>query len=313
MHTRYAALFALAGLLTACSSDTDKPDGSTATGTGDGYTNTGTNGNGDTSDTAGGDSSWEPVAIGFEFTFVKRDNQQLSTWISGGSEIQPYILATIASAGYFSGSTDEYCEVIGVFNAMPGSGLDFPAPMDPAFELAAMKVVQDGETESASLVPFVAYDGYFEIRDHTECAGKLPKKSWGADAGRVLEVFDNMRIGFALGKHTDYQIGAWEESETYKEYKDSMLSMYIAINHPAARLDRSDITYHGEDWTTAFMWEYDPSINGPVVDENDYYQGVNVSTVPPGGDLPGVYVNSSAYWYHDFPLMDLNILGEGVE
>ena len=317
MNSKTWLAFVLGASLTGCTVVTEKPIGGTNTGT---ATTGATGGDGvETADT-GNDDTWEPVAIGFEFTLVKLDNQQLSHWCDTPNCDQtqaypPQIRATLASMAYFSGSSDEYCDVIGFFDPLSGSSSEYPQPLDPPFDLAAMMEVQDGKTESASLVPFAAYEGTMTIVDYSDCDGKLPKKTWGVGASRVLDVFGDMKIGFALGKHTDYQLSAWESWDELEDYQDGMLSMYIAINHPASRLGGSDITFHGEDWTTAFMWEYDPSTNMPVTVEEtdgDYYQIVNVAAVPPGGELPGVYINSSAYWYHDFPLMNFDILKDGT-
>lgn len=313
MHLKIGWMWMLAGSLAACTVVTEKPIGGTNTGAGVTAT---TDGDGvETADT-GDDDTWEPVAIGFEFTLVKLENQQLSHWCGEPNcdvmeSYPPQIMATLASMAFFSGASEERCDIIGFFDPLDDSS-EYPQPLDPAFDLVPMKEVQDGKTESASTVPFAAYEGKMTIVDYSDCDGKLPKKTWGVGASRVPDVFDGMKIGFALGKHTDYQLSAWEGWDELEDYQDGMLSMYIAINHPAARLDGSGTSFHGEDWTTAFMWEYDPSTNMPVTDDTDYYQVVNVSAVPPGGELPGVYINSSAYWYHDFPLMDFNILKDGT-
>ena len=81
MHLKIGFVWILAASLAACTVVTEKPIG--GTNTGDGVTTTTDDEGVETADT-GDDDTWEPVAIGFEFTLVKLENQQLSHWCGRG-------------------------------------------------------------------------------------------------------------------------------------------------------------------------------------------------------------------------------------
>ena len=118
--------------------------------------------------------------------------------------------------------------------------------------------------------------------------------------------FNGMRFGMGFGELTEYNASAWAE-ETIEEYGDYMFTQYIAVNHPVG----DGVEFVGYNWTTAFLWQWD-DVGGEILTETTDEGDLLIGQDPQNGNQSG-WINSYAYWYEDFPNLDLDKLAEGVE
>ena len=323
------AIFTLLAF-TACGTGTSKEEGATTTGAtaggGGGGGGGGTIGGGGGADSGGpGGAKWEPVAVGFELEGAMYSDGSLGSYVfvSTGGPVEPFptVTLTLASIAYFGGATDESCEMFAVFvpqgetwNEGDPSWDGMHAPYDGRFETAQMadygeELGWEGGPESASDVPHVVWDGWLDIVSDDCGDAAVPPSEWlsapGAEAYETAgEVFDGMHFGVQLAPHTDYQYSAWADWSQIGDYEQAMTSHYICIEYASG--------FRCEDWTTGFHWQFDED-SRQADSEDGYYLPLDVSSIPAGSPLPPAFINSSAYWYQDFPLMDFGSLKNGVE
>ena len=281
----------------------------------------------DDSGTTGDGDYLEPVAVGFEY---------LGNWDQDLDVLEPYFLfpdlndtnggpllyaslvnVSLASTAYFSMEADdpnidyEHCDFLAYFISIPG-------PV----------TIEEFDWESGvggSGVPLESwgtYDGYLIIRD-----GSLDDTCFDLDPavfenGDPISTFDGMHFGLGFGPLSPYNETRLSDvyAEEWPDYEDSYMSQYIAINHPDGA---GGYTFTAYDWNSALLVETDYGVcadfdNGSggtdevcgevqVDADADVYILGDVYDQPIHGNMLG-----NAYWYEDFPNLDLSILKEGV-
>ena len=244
-----------------------------------------------------------PAAVGFEFDGVW-DGAELRgpNYTDDAGDVQellPLVLVTFADEAYFS-STDaddqeqfHSCEFYATFSAVAGTS-----------ELA----IDGSDTVWTQFDTTLSMlDGQWDF-DSESCATKLNPALWGDDGVDLQSSFINIHFGIGFGPMTDYLAEAWQDddgewaSDAIADIAPAFFAMHIAINDDAG-------TFELFDWTTAYAFEWDDVTGEPELneDETEYVQHDMTSET----SLPPVYIRSSAYWYQDFPLLDLSNLGDG--
>jgi len=298
----------LLGAFGACTgTDEDKP---TNTGDDDGTTPSPT---GETGTTGGTSAYFEPVAVGFEFDgVVGPDGTPASFFYDDPTdgltyERYPYILVTFASLDYFE-DTSQTDEEIAARTCSVASVVPWNPP--PA--------VAQIPTHDGALLHY-SYEVALDLEidpDLTDCDEELDPAVWGEDAADLLEAFDGMHFGYGWGQQTDYLRGAFDQSTLDdEEFMSAWLASYVAINDAAG-------DWLAYDWTFGFTFEWDietgylvtvPDPDPPATyPDRQLLVRYPVTDIPAGDPLPPMYIRSSAYWYQDFPLMDLTNLKDGA-
>ena len=228
----------------------------------------------------------DPVAVGFEFDGVILPNGQLTGYnLDGYGYVPPTMYLFFASEQFFSSGEDsEYCIAAADFAPIP-----------------IAKPAQIPTHDNATL--YTSYEVALDLYGHN-CTGIVDPEIWGENAELLVEPFIGARIGYGWGPMTDYLRDAWGE-DSITDYGHAMVATYIAVNDSAGR-------WVGEDWTTGLLFEWDPTNQTLVADDNDYLLPVDVSQTLGGQNLPEGYMRSFAYWYQDFPLMDFSNLRDGA-
>lgn len=245
----------------------------------------------ETADTASGPYYFEPVAVGFEFQGGITDIGELTNYTIDGTEYLGSITLIFASEEFFQTADDKVQEANSCFMIAPLTGPMIPPP------------AQIPNDDAAAL--FSSYEVALAAEpERSDCAGKVDPKIWGAKAENLLQPWVGARFGLGFGPMTDYLRDQWSK-ETLADFGDAMIASYIAINDASG-------TWIGEDWTTTFVWEWDPVASGPLIDDDDLLTKIDVSGQQPATRLPAAYLNSNAYWYQDFPLLDLSNLTDGA-
>jgi hypothetical protein len=314
----------LAFTVAGCGGSSSKDSGgSTTASTAGGGGGGGGGGGSDTYDTsASAVDQWEPVAVGFELTAALYEEGVLGTYVgdttAGPQEFVPAVLLTLASVGYFSGRSDEFCEITAIFlplGAVWDESWDGThSPMESTFPTTQMasygpELGWTGDPETASPVPHVGWEGYLEVVDD-QCTGMIPAPSgWSqapgaSDYATAGDVFDGMHFAIQVAPHSDYLRHAFKEATWFEEYEMTMTSHYICIEYAEGM--------RCEDWTTGYQWSFDMDSMQAETNGSNYFVPQDVTTIPPGSPLPPSYINSAAYWYQDFPLMDFEALKNGM-
>ena len=140
-----------------------------------------------------------------------------------------------------------------------------------------------------------------------------------------LNSFQGMHVGLGLGPMSTYMTETYEETDWWDPDSDPYAyhSMYVAMNHPDEDAS-SGYNFVGYDFNTAYYAEVDMDecveetdeagevtgtvCGGLVVDEEGYLSPGN-HNVDAGSRIG--FISGSAWWYEDFPNLDLDILGEG--
>ena len=239
-----------------------------------------------------GEGWFEPTAVGFSYLGGWDEHADaLTEWAYDGESYDGYVKVTLASAAFFSLAFDdperdnEYCEIRAIYHS-------------------ASDAIEARSEETGELVTLRAgFSGYLEIYGYVggQCYN-LDPEVW--TDGEPYEVFDGMHFGLGFAPLTAYLAQAWSE-DTVAQYGDYMFASYIAVNHPDGSGGYDFIAY---DWTTSILWQWDTS-SGEVLTDNE---GVLVGQDFNDPVLSG-WVSSYAYWYEDFPALDLSLLKEGVE
>jgi hypothetical protein len=280
--------------------DDDKP----SDGNNDGDDDDGTTE--DTVDTAttGREEFWEPVAVGFEFDGVVLTNGSLTGYTgvdSSGDPAQfaPIMIVTFASLDFFSATTAEQqaaqsCVALALFEPEPAL-TSIPNDDDVALHWS--------------------YDTALALEtdpDLTDCDEKLDPAVWGEDASDLLNAFSGAHLGYGWGPMTDYLLEYWgTQTLDDDDIANAMMASSIAIND-------KDGNWVASDWTTGILFEWDEATGELVTVESEddptvsLLVPVDVSATPAGVPIPQGYVRSFAYWYQDFPLLDLDNLKDGA-
>jgi len=296
----------------------------------------------DTGDTTEEIVPLEPAAIGFEFSGL---------WIENGNEgegaLAPYLFpdlsnqngglpfalsygvtVTLASVEYFglgSSATDEErayetCTVFADFAYSPANLLaqDFNWSTGVG---SAGTTVELWQSFEGTLV--------FRMDSASERCAELAE-------GHSLETFDNMRFGIGFGPLSDHMRGEFESTDWWADDTDAQASyftQYIAVNHPNSEVS-TGYDFIAYDWNSAIFVNadvescvdletgevvtYDPEsttqVCGEVMTEEvdgstNYDLGDTNADV---GSRVG-YVQGNAWWYEDYPNLDLSLMGEYPE
>ena len=241
---------------------------------------------GDTADTAVAEG-FDPVAVGFELISGIDGNGGLVNFTQNANEYPPQVLVTFAGLAYFeTGDDSETCTIIGLWAPEPRAT---PLPVN-------------GSEGQVNLYHSYEEPLFFEMDTNT-CSNMHSK--WG-DMGRdLIDKFDGMAFGMGFGAQTDYLRDAWSE-EVIESHGEAMFATYIAMNHPDGN---GGVDFVGQDWTTGILVRWDSDTRAPEVDAQDIYVPEPITGILPGIDpLPEGYISQYAYWYEDFPLLDLDLL-----
>jgi len=296
------------------------------------------------------DDVFVPVAIGLEYSGIwdEATNTLLDSYVQADlfnqNDGEAYALSagvtlTLATGAYFSATTDaekegEYCEMWGWFVSDTYGEPTYVEDMN----------VQEfnwetgvGGSGSGPVDVWAAWEGGIVIYpDSVDARCYDWEDSTGSSVDPVA-MFNNMHYGIALGEASTYMSDAYAEwaddpSSTWDPDVDpySYHTMYTAMNHPS---DESEMGYNfiAYDFTSSLYVDVDPTscvenlddagevestTCGEVLfEESDdgetfYYQQGNFNT-----DVGSRYafLRGNAWWYEDFPNLDLSIMGEGFE
>jgi hypothetical protein len=187
----------------------------------------------------------------------------LTTWTIPYGVANSEVIVRLAGESYFLGDLSDSCVLIGTFNQEPSAAL-------PTFDAQPL---------------FLSYEGGFELR-FTDCESKL-MPVWGPDGYDIINAIDGMRLGIGIGNQTDALFDLWPE-KTGADLEPSMLALYVAVTGP-------DGTFAADAWGTALAWEWDPSTDGPLLDELMLLNPLDVSrATAPDDPLPEMYISTVA-------------------
>ena len=273
-----------------------------------------------------------PAAIGFEFSGIWNEAGN-----DGAGSLEPYlfpdlgntnggedlilseiVLVTLASVEYFSLGSDatdaqrenETCTIYAWFDNAPANLLADDYDWDEG----------DGGTETYDVDAWQGFEGILIFNWDS-----ASERCNGIDETLSLDNFDGMHFGMIFGALSDYQSEQltatdWWDDESAATY----FSQYIAVNHPS---NDGNYTFVGYDWTSSIFVEADPDVcssydyqdaEGNTVTEEvcgqvqteevdggtNYLLGDVYDTVNPRYG----YVQGSAWWYEDYPNLDLSIM-----
>ena len=283
----------------------------------------------------------EPVAIGFEYIGNwDEEADALVDYIQPGELMQSgedtslfaVVEMSLASMDFFSMSSDdpdrdmEVCTMAALFFHQPAT-----------IVTEEYDWVNYGGGNGTIVAPWASYEGYLAILESSlsDRCYELDPAQW--TDGTPVEVFNEMHFGISFGELSTYMSEQYAESAAedpdFAEYWEtaqySYFTQYIAMNHPNAD-EPSGYDFIAYDWTTSLYIESDKDVCEDIVDE----EGTVVETVCgkfviEEGDTPGSYqyvfadvtdttsdrfgyVSGSAWWYEDFPNLDLTLLKEGI-
>jgi hypothetical protein len=281
-----------------------------------------------------------PAAIGFEYIGNWDEEQDvLVDYIQPGelmesgedTAILSLVKMSLASADYFSMSSDdpdkeeELCTMYALF-----------------FHQSATIVAEEFNWDSGSggtgtmVAPWAGYEGYLSILEDTQSDRCLELDPDG-DVTDAYETFNEMHFGIAFAGLSSYITAAYDEfaaedadfAAEWETTQYSYFTQYIAVNHPNSNED-SGYDFIGYDWTMGLYIESDKEqceeivdANGEVLDTVCGKFGIEAGSEP--GSYSYVlddiydtteprfgYMSGNAWWYEDFPNLDLTMMQEGV-
>lgn len=234
-------------------------------------------------------SYFEPAAIGFEYVGGwDVDDGLVNYYSTDGTELPPYVLVTLATVDYFGADSDETriaesCEIVAAFQHEE----------DDSFDL---KSYDDG---SAPTEVYGQWSGTLQftadqliLTNNSNCTNMDPSVYEGGDP---VATFADMTFGFGLGPITEYLLAPYDDEETKAILEGDGLAMYVAINHPNST---GGVDFEGFDWSLSRVFQWDDS-RTILVDDDSYL-------IPSVTKTQGGYVQTYAYWYEDFPNLDLS-------
>ena len=240
-------------------------------------------------------------------------------------------VVTLATMDYFSATTEaekegEYCEWFAFFGgAVVGGEVTDPVPYDMNAQEFDW---ESGSGGSGVLVDeWAAWEGGLPIADGTmsdRCA------DW-VDADYSL--FNGMHYGLGFGPLSSYMTDELTDADWWDDevHPYTYFTMYTAMNHPSDEAT-SGYDFVGYDFTRAQYVEVDESVcaeridstTGEVTEEvcgqflyemtedgSGYYYEPGDFREDVGSRY--AFVNGRAWWYEDFPNLDLSLMREGFE
>lgn len=287
-----------------------------------------------------------PVAIGLEYSGIwdEANNVLLDSYVQADlfdeNDGEPYSLSagvtiTLATTAFFSAETDaekegEYCEMWGWFVS---ETYGEPTAIDMNVQEFNWETGVGG-SGTGPVDEWAAWEGGIVIHPDTVDARCYDwEDSTGASVD-PLAMFNGMHYGIALGDASTYMSEAYAEwaddpSSTWDPDVDpySYHTMYTAMNHPSDGAE--GYNFIGYDFTSSLYVDVDPTscvenlddegevestTCGEVLFEESedgdgfFYQQGNFNT-----DVGSRYafVRGNAWWYEDFPNLDLSMMSEG--
>jgi hypothetical protein len=300
----------LAGILVGCSGSDDK--GTPGPGGDDDDDDDATTESAHTGGAPGG--GIDVVAVGFEvFATLEADGTLTSYTFDGATAYAPLVILTFTDAAYFSATTaadqeGHFCTAAALMAADVYTDVT-PLVKPAQIPTRSQALSQGTGTGIDNAILYVSYEVALNVLEH-DCAGVVDAEKWGADGALLVDPFHGARFGYGFGKQTDYLRAAYlsdgETTNDYLEkYEDAMMATYVAIND-------ANGDWYGYDWTTTILFENEPDTNQVLADDQDYLIPKPISFLPVGSDLPEGYLSGNAYWYQDFPLLDLSNLRDGA-
>ncbi len=135
------------------------------------------------------------------------------------------------------------------------------------------------------------------------------------------DLFDGMHVGIGYGGLSDFmRTTYWNDfADDLADYEDSVLGAYVAINHPNSE-DDDGYDFVAYDWNSAVAWQGEASMmeltygDGTTGEEQVLEVAVDEDSYLIFGspDDPATLRRQSAYWFEDFPNLDLSLMKEGV-
>jgi len=260
---------------------------------------------GDTGDTGDTEDPYDgptfiPVAVGFEYLGGWEDGALTGAFEGIGIESGPHVTLYFADVEFFTipnrpQQHGHFCSVRSIIE-------DVEEMADPtAFPTYDDSVMWHAWDLALSVDPF-----WWNDRNNLDnCGDLVDPEEWGEDAQELMATFDGLHFGMGFGPMTAY-LEASLAPEYVETYGSGMFAEYIAIND-------KDGVFVGRDWTTGTLYQWDEETHWVVYDEHGY---AVVQAVSPAGSepppMPNGFINSFAYWYQDFPLMDFDNLQDGA-
>jgi hypothetical protein len=221
-------------------------------------------------------------------------------------EESPYVVITLATMDFFSmgsESTDadrnaEICEMYAYFVSLPA---------DPALTANIFDYDSGVGSSGVAVAPWASYEGYLSIIGYsTETACESIDPAIMPD---FIAPFNGMHFGVAFAELSPQFVELY--AELLADDPDFPLyTQHIAINHPDGAGGYDFIAY---DWTAGTMFQHDATtLEQPTEPCEDDPTASCLIPVDFSSTDPIVgYTRGYAYWYEDFPNLDLTILGEG--
>jgi hypothetical protein len=272
----------------------------------------------------------DAAAIGLEFTGIwdEATGTLLPYYIlpgaitADGEDLAMYsgVTITLATSAYFSAATDEEmdaesCEMFAIFAGTDGDEETMPFPID----MTAREFDWSGGVGGVGTGPSV------DLWDGAAWEGGLSilTDDWvEADCEGWKDTFDGMHYGVGFGDLSTYFTAELSSYEWWDDavHSHSYFTNYTAMNHPEPG---SSLGYDfiGYDYTRGAFFQADPTI---------CFEGTEVcgAVKLEPGDEPGSYfyidgnfdedigsrygfIKSTAWWFEDFPVLDLDMMGEG--
>jgi hypothetical protein len=292
-------------------------------------------------DSNGGGASgpFVPAAIGIEFSGIwDEEAGTLNDYVNPGElsesgEPTAYSAAavvTLATVEYFGAESDaeregEFCQWLAYFGGAVVAG----SLTDPvAYDMNAMEF--DWETGAGGtgtlIEEWAAWEGGLVIAPSSMDDRCLDWEDGSPD------LFHGMHYGLGLGPLSSYMTTTYEDTDWWDATTDpySYLTMYTAMNHPNSE---STLGYDfvGYDFSIGLYVEADPDSCAEVLDADGEVAEVICGEFQiEDGDEAGsyqyklgdhredvgsryAYIRGDAWWYEDFPNLDLNQMKEGFE
>jgi hypothetical protein len=130
-----------------------------------------------------------------------------------------------------------------------------------------------------------------------------------------LALFDGMHFGLGIGPLSSFMTTEYEDLDDWDASTDpyNHASQYIAMNHPDSSTSLG-YDFIGYDFNGMFFGQADMTIcadgvcGGFKADADDLLVGGD-HRLDVGSRL--AYVQGSAWWFEDFPRLDLDMMGSG--
>jgi len=237
-------------------------------------------------------SYFEPVAVGFEYVGgVDFENEELLNYdYDDGNGERPYFVRlTFAETDFFGASSEDQlqyqCEAYAAF----------------VYDTADLEC-QTYETKAAGDT-FVTFTGTLEFAADNmsgeNCTAFDPAE-W--TDGMPVDRFSGMQFGLGFGPVTDYLLGPYQDdAESLEIISKSSWASYVGMKHPASGAG-GEPTFIGYDWTVALAFDWDIETGIVTSEEDGSLEFIEVE------NQTNAYVQSTAYWYEDFPNLDLDDL-----